>query len=255
MLQDIHRPRCQDHCLAQGRNRTRIIIQVEQNSPQLETCLSQLRIQCDGTPRGVRRRRMRSKNPLGPREVGQRLRKVGHYIQRACDECDRLINLAALLQNDTQQVQRVRLIWIMSKNGAVARFCEIEPPGLMLCQGGFKGLFDVKVVRHADTHPHRHRGIKADARKKTRIVQVVVVAHGFRGLNKAAPNAPTDIIAGVDTELTPDARKFDTSPNRRWANPSLDVAPGRMLALACGPCDLSARRQWNGPALPPIDPG
>ena len=72
--------------------------------PQLEMCLREVRIQIHSPPRGVRRCRRRTGGALDPGQIDQRLRKLRNDVQRAFDQRDGLIEFAAILQNQTEQV-------------------------------------------------------------------------------------------------------------------------------------------------------
>ena len=67
---------------------------------------------------------------------------VGNDIDGLFDQIHRNIIPAHLKRDHSEQVQGIRVLWLLRENLPVKRLRLRQPPGLMVGNGGLKGLFD-----------------------------------------------------------------------------------------------------------------
>lgn len=142
----IRQLRIQDGRLAQGGHCSRIVAKVDQGAPQLKMSLGEARIQRNGASGQIRCRGGRAGDALHPGEIGERFRKCRLDLQRSGKQHDRSIEVAAFLQQDAQQVQCIRLVWVVLQNGTVIGLGQIGVAGLVVGEGAGQDLFRVQIV-------------------------------------------------------------------------------------------------------------
>ena len=89
---------------------------------QLQMRLREVRIESDSLSCGIGRRHRITGRGQYAGQVDQGLDEVGQDVQRVPDKGDRPVQVTAFLQNQAQEIERIRLVWIVPQNRTITGF-------------------------------------------------------------------------------------------------------------------------------------